>query len=800
MSLSCALWATSLQQWARRYIRLTQPERCSPEKRARMRGFFAEGVKKMHIPWAVEGLPALLHLSLFLFFCGLVIFLFNINQEVFSCVIWWIGLFSIVYLLITILPLFWLHSPYYTPLSILARFSYFGTLYVTFEVLASITLYCYSYFGSPNLIRTFQRCFDLMHRYREMLRGVEEIAEQAALEDSMSIDLDILGWTVSALGDDDLLEKFFEAIPGFLNSKTVVYNRRRLPDGISRMFSDVLNGFLDRTLSSNSVTDSVKRHRLDITWSAMNFIQDSDVSSILVTIHGSQDQVLQTVEIGHTVARWCTSDDPRTFHFAHSIVSEYLATVRERDDRWVALAARVYGRSEGDVREIVSHGDDSVSLAILIHFTRAVRLVPWDEKIRFDIRNTLSGLQHDFCTLWNEIVQEAQDLEPYSTLVSILQSIRHLYIALHQGTDAAPTAFSPSTYSFNRILSLPSSYPLCSIDSHRRDYVPVPTQPAHSPDASPHHSTSGDSSLSRQVSVTAGTPSPSYPTKSSEIGGSSQAAAATSPALPVRISPRPTDSSPGTAAGATQDIPPSATLSPLEGATQWDIVAPCAEPDVNEIFSTTSIPGPTPTQAPVPASTSPVLNKLLESYNTGAVSASNPLLPASSGSSIPSSPPPSRVPPSSNTESLTLLSSTTPSRPTGNVTLPRLRARGLVNTGSMCFANAVLQLLVHSPPFLNLFKNLGDLNIQRGAGGPETGGGAIPLVDATVRFFEEFTFKEEPTPMQQPLQQAAMGKPRENEEEKTENKVVDSFEPTYLYDAMKEKRQLKDLLVRFRAT
>jgi hypothetical protein len=118
----------------------------------------------------------------------------------------------------------------------------------------------------------------------------------------------------------------------------------------------------------------------------------------------------------------------------------------------------------------------------------------------------------------------------------------------------------------------------------------------------------------------------------------------------------------------------------------------------------------------------------------------------------------------------------------------------------MCFANAVLQLLVHSPPFLNLFKNLGDLNTQRGAGGPETGGGAIPLVDATVRFFEEFTFKEEPTPMQQPLQQAAMGKPRENEEEKTENKVVDSFEPTYLYDAMKEKRQLKDLLVRFRAT
>ncbi|KAF8475241.1 hypothetical protein DFH94DRAFT_609620, partial [Russula ochroleuca] len=117
MSLSCALWATSLHQWARRYIRLTQPARCSPEKQARMRAFFANGAEKMHIPWAVEGLPTLLHLSLFLFFGGLVIFLFNVHQEVFICVVSWIGLFSGVYGLITLLPLFRQDSPYYSPLS-----------------------------------------------------------------------------------------------------------------------------------------------------------------------------------------------------------------------------------------------------------------------------------------------------------------------------------------------------------------------------------------------------------------------------------------------------------------------------------------------------------------------------------------------------------------------------------------------------------------------------------------------------------------------------------------------------------
>ncbi|KAI0267937.1 hypothetical protein BGY98DRAFT_925384, partial [Russula aff. rugulosa BPL654] len=101
-------------------------------------------------------------------------------------------------------------------------------------------------------------------------------------------------------------------------------------------------------------------------------------------------------------------------------------------------------------------------------------------------------------------------------------------------------------------------------------------------------------------------------------------------------------------------------------------------------------------------------------------------------------------------------------------TLSRLSPRGLVNTGNICFANAVLQLLVNSPPFWSLFRELGDLKAQRGAGVPETGSGATPLVDATVIFFKEFLKKDD--------------------------NVVESFEPTYLYDAMKEKRQLKPLL------
>jgi hypothetical protein len=71
-------------------------------------------------------------------------------------------------------------------------------------------------------------------------------------------------------------------------------------------------------------------------------------------------------------------------------------------------------------------------------------------------------------------------------------------------------------------------------------------------------------------------------------------------------------------------------------------------------------------------------------------------------------------------------------------------------------------------------------------------------VDATARFFKEFIVEEESPSTQQQSQPAAARTSRADEEKKDDH-VVDSFEPTYLYDAMREKRQLIPLLVRSRA-
>ena len=160
--------------------------------------------------------------------------------------------------------------------------------------------------------------------------------------------------------------------------------------------------------------------------------------------------------MGHTLARWFTNNDQDIPEVAKRLITGILVVATERNESWVTLAARVYGRD-------IALGGDDLSLAMLIHSPRQYlfNYSNWrvlNASSELDIRNTQPRLQHDFCTLWNEIVQEARCQEPYSDAVHILKEIPHLYIALHQDTDAAPTAFTHYTAEYDFDLYKPSSY------------------------------------------------------------------------------------------------------------------------------------------------------------------------------------------------------------------------------------------------------------------------------------------------------------------------------------------------------
>lgn len=162
-----------------------------------------------------------------------------------------------------------------------------------------------------------------------------------------------------------------------------------------------------------------------------------------------------------------------------------------------------YGIAEHVLRKYINHGDN-LSLSILLHMTRQAfhtgSWTPWILSLLsdFNIRNTLPELQRDFCALWNDIVLDAWNEEGLVRFpIWILREIRHAYIALHEGTGAALTEFSTSTYHFDPVLVQPSSYRLCNINSHRQSLtihtpvidsfvVPSLTQLDQSPTALPH--------------------------------------------------------------------------------------------------------------------------------------------------------------------------------------------------------------------------------------------------------------------------------------------------------------------------
>ena len=435
-----------------------------------MRAFFSDGVNQMHLPWAVETLPVLIHVSLFLFFAGVVIFLFNINHSVFISAICWIGVFSTIYGWITSMPIFWHDSPYYTPLSSTAwslhtfmAYAFFAVPAITFGRLGSSQVW--------ELFRNLRK-----HYSDKMLGGVWKAAEDAALEQSQEIDLSILDWTIGALGEDDTLERLYEAIPGFLNSRMVDL-RRPLPDTVLSKFVDSLKGFCDRTLSSNSVSEEVKIRRLVIGTNATAEICDpADVNEIFFRfLRARVNQLPQSIQIAHILEPLCTCRDPDVCLDARQKVARILLSVRERDDRWVVLAKNQFGLPEHVLRNHIAHGDNSVLLLILIHVARQVldndasNMELLSSISGIDMRNTLPGLQNEFCALWNETVLKAKKRGIRSYPVLVLRQIRHAYIAIHQGTSAATTAFDASIKYHDPILYDPSTYPLCIINTHYPD-------------------------------------------------------------------------------------------------------------------------------------------------------------------------------------------------------------------------------------------------------------------------------------------------------------------------------------------
>ncbi|KAH9030550.1 hypothetical protein EDB84DRAFT_1602354 [Lactarius hengduanensis] len=233
LSLSCALLATLMQQWARRYLEYAQ-HRGAPRRRARIRAYMFEGVEKFHLSQAVEAIPLLLHTSVFLFFAGLIDFLVPINKVVAFSALGCVVVFALIYAILTLLPSLHLNCPYRTPLSgityILFQFSalnIFSTAKAVEGIFHGLLLEIRRWShpnvpGSPNVWPTRWRAMledKVSTHYERLLRGLRWRVELGAMEAPPGIDANALRWTLTTLDEDKEFEDFAARMPGFFDSR-----------------------------------------------------------------------------------------------------------------------------------------------------------------------------------------------------------------------------------------------------------------------------------------------------------------------------------------------------------------------------------------------------------------------------------------------------------------------------------------------------------------------------------------------------------------------------------------------------
>ena len=494
ISITCALLATSLQQWARRYVRMTQPPRYNrdPYKRARIRAFFSEGIEKLHLPWAVEALPALLHISVFLFFAGLIVFLSAVNHTVFSVVLSCMGLCTGMYLCITLLPIFRHDSPYYTPLTTVAWFCATGISWLILRLLKVIASNLHGR-KLVSLDSWYKISVGENQQNKRFSRGFTKETEESALGLSSDIDVRGLSRMFNSLEEDYELEEFLAGIPGFLSSHEVTEPTdvlEKVIDNVPGMAYTIFL-FIERTFSSGLVSEAIQERRKSVFMSALDLMTPLLPVTFYHALHSWKFFPSPTMDIFGTFDFWLLAeahsqdDDPDVAISAKCMAAAIITTTQERDQRWSRVVMCQLGISGDTLQLFLSHGD-SVLLANLIHIVECLApphdntsyTLNLDGLIRhtlrvarnFEVAGTLPELQAQFCALWNQIAlmmydQQLSEVDQRYAR-TILRVIRNIYISSHEGTDSQPIMFSSSTGSLDPILWDESSYPLCVVPAH----------------------------------------------------------------------------------------------------------------------------------------------------------------------------------------------------------------------------------------------------------------------------------------------------------------------------------------------
>ncbi|KAG6832773.1 hypothetical protein H0H87_000426 [Tephrocybe sp. NHM501043] len=257
-SLAAALSVTLVQQWVRDYLQRIQRHN-EPLRRARVRTFVFNGIEKWKMDVVVEYIPTLLHISLFLFFAGLYIFLVNINDSV-SIAVAAVFLGCVAfYGLATLAPLLDPAAPYETPLTALLwrLLQQFG-----------------AHFAHQYSAQYRQHSsFEPTTASSNLTGAREQLAlNPAGSSKSLSQDAQAFKWAYATITNDRELEAFIESIPGFLGSKDGRQTWAAAFQQLSSPLEDRITELLTSCSKASYMDTQVRRRRATLCIEALSAI------------------------------------------------------------------------------------------------------------------------------------------------------------------------------------------------------------------------------------------------------------------------------------------------------------------------------------------------------------------------------------------------------------------------------------------------------------------------------------------------------------------------------------------------
>ncbi|CAK5281136.1 unnamed protein product [Mycena citricolor] len=208
LSLSCALVATLVKQWAQEYQHRTSMF-SSPSVRSRVYMYLYYGLRRFNMHTVVGVPPLLLHGALVLFFAGLVTFLVPVNNIIMGISSALLLVFVSVYGTFTLLPLFFFDSPFQTPLSrilwslnqSLGRVLRAYVLKACVRMRVAVT--------DPEAPSRPPAPADTRPQSQSMVDALKS----AALHPTVETETRAVAWAIRTLSDDDALDSLVEGLP-----------------------------------------------------------------------------------------------------------------------------------------------------------------------------------------------------------------------------------------------------------------------------------------------------------------------------------------------------------------------------------------------------------------------------------------------------------------------------------------------------------------------------------------------------------------------------------------------------------